>query len=108
MAFWRGTWDYANIWYDDFIFKKDYDLSNGVALLLGLLLNFLLDMFHHCVRPLAGEVRRVKTQYFYYHSPLLISPDRLSEALDSEDSLQLAVRNSGHFSLEGAIIYQLR
>ena len=58
MAFWRGTWDYANIWYDDFIFKKDYDLSNGVALLLGLLLNFLLDMFHHCVKPLAGEVRR--------------------------------------------------
>ena len=58
MAFWRGTWDYANIWYDDFIFKKDYDLSNGVALLLGLLLNFLLDMFHHRVKPLAGEVRR--------------------------------------------------
>ena len=58
VAFWRGTWDYANIWYDDFIFKKDYDLSNGLAIFLGLLLNFLLDMFHRCVLPLAGQVRR--------------------------------------------------
>ena len=56
VAFWRGTWDYANIWYDKVLFKKDYDLSNALAILLGLLLNFLLDMFHSSVKPLAGKV----------------------------------------------------
>ena len=71
VAFWRGTWDFGNLWYsvntwhvilfyqhslrfDKILFSENLNLSNAVALLSGIVLNFAIDMFHTSIRDLAG------------------------------------------------------
>jgi len=56
VAFWRGTWDFANYWYDEVLFEKNHNLSNALALFIGLIANFSLDLFHSSVNKLAGKV----------------------------------------------------
>ena len=54
--------------FDKILFSGDYDLSNAVALVSGLVLNFTLDMFHQSIRDVAGEAdtwRHVIVRHVY-------------------------------------------
>ena len=60
VAFWRGTWDYSNIWLDKDLFSGDLTLSNLHCLTIGLAITSGIDLFHHNVSNLAGDVGTVK------------------------------------------------
>ena len=60
VAFWRGTWDYSNIWLDKELCSGDLTLSNLLCLSLGLFVTGCIDLFHHNVREMAGDVGTVK------------------------------------------------
>ena len=97
VAFWRGTWDYANIWYDKVLFQGDLDLSNALAIILGLILNFLLDMFHRSVQPLAGKVRdEVREREIR----LSFTAAEHSETLGSEECVQRPLRYNRYITVE--------
>ena len=42
--------------YDEVLFEKNHNLSNALALVIGLIANFSLDLFHSSVNKLAGKV----------------------------------------------------
>ena len=52
--------------YDQLLFGGDHTLSNIVAIVLGLGLNLALDMFHHTVKELAGEVESELKPFVWY------------------------------------------
>ena len=60
VAFWRGTWDYSNIWLDRDLCGGNLTLSNIICLLGGLLITGLIDVFHTSLKEMAGEVGSVK------------------------------------------------
>ena len=41
---------------DHLLFDNNYVMSNGYALFAGSILTLLIDMFHHNLREMAGEV----------------------------------------------------
>ena len=60
VAFWRGTWDYSNVWLDEDLFSGNLTLSNVLCFHLGLLVTSAIDLFHHNISDLAGDVGTIK------------------------------------------------
>jgi len=56
VAFWRGTWGMYDHIMDHLLFDNNYVMSNGYALFAGSILTLLIDMFHHNLREMAGEL----------------------------------------------------
>ena len=54
VAYWRGIWDYSNVWLEDGLCKGDTDLANILALVTGLTITMAIDMFHTDLARIAG------------------------------------------------------
>ena len=55
VAFWRGTWDYSNVYLDKVWCGGDLALSNSLAAAAGFLATFSIDTFHHEFGKFAGR-----------------------------------------------------
>ena len=55
MAYWRGIWDYSHVWLEDGLCGGDIGLANIIALITGLLLTIIVDLFHTDIARIAGS-----------------------------------------------------
>ena len=60
MAVWRGVWDYSHVWLEGALCQGDASLANILALLGGLLVSSIIDLYHGDLARHVGDVGGVR------------------------------------------------
>ena len=60
MAVWRGVWDYSHVWLEGALCQGDASLANILALLGGLLVSSIIDLYHVDLAGHVGDVGGVR------------------------------------------------
>ena len=55
VLFWRGTWDYSNVWLDEYLCEGDLILSNTLAISVGFVATLVIDFWSHEWRRLSSK-----------------------------------------------------